>query len=451
MGTEFKKNRFRAIGTRLAALGLALMLMGIPTAGNTSLAIGGIDYDQEVAEREAQIAQLKKDNEQRQQQIYNYTGSISDNEDAMDMVNQHIDSVNKEMTTYGELITIKQQEIDDKRLEIATVEQTIEDKEEEIKLKQQEIDRLEIENQKNLDKFAKLARALAIIDPSDSIPLLNSSKSWYDYFIYSDVIKNISKQNLDFMNGLLDDIHEQENMIEELDQEIDNLNNDKALLKEEQKALEKKMAELEQEKTDLQGRSDELYGELYDIAAENESLKNKVQNLKYAISATVEEEEKLNAEIKEIIIKKQQANSGQTIYSTDGFRWPLDTRFQLITTYFGWDAWRSGNHYGIDIGNAGINGQNIYAAQSGTVITAYGDGGYHGGFGNYVIIDHGGGICTLYAHCSAVNVYEGQIVNKGDVIAYVGSTGWSTGPHLHFEVRVNGGSVNPFNYSYEYV
>ena len=123
----------------------------------------------------------------------------------------------------------------------------------------------------------------------------------------------------------------------------------------------------------------------------------------------------------------------------------------MITTYFGYDSWRGGNHYGIDVGNAGIGGKNIYAAQGGTVITAYGDGGWHGGFGNYIIIDHGGGLSTVYAHCSAVTVTVGQQVNKGDVIGYVGTTGWSTGNHLHFETRVNGTAVNPFSYSYEYV
>ena len=123
----------------------------------------------------------------------------------------------------------------------------------------------------------------------------------------------------------------------------------------------------------------------------------------------------------------------------------------MITTYFGYDAWRGGNHYGIDVGNAGIAGTNVYAAQSGTVITAYSDGGWHGGYGNYVVVDHGGGISTLYAHCSSTVVYEGQTVNKGDVLGYVGMTGWATGNHLHFEVRVNGTAVDPFGYSYEYV
>ncbi len=68
-----------------------------------------------------------------------------------------------------------------------------------------------------------------------------------------------------------------------------------------------------------------------------------------------------------------------------------------------------------------------------------------------MVVDHGGGISTLYAHFSGTAVYEGQTVNKGDVLGYVGQTGWATGNHLHFEVRVNGTAVDPLGYTYEYV
>ena len=107
-------------------------------------------------------------------------------------------------------------------------------------------------------------------------------------------------------------------------------------------------------------------------------------------------------------------------------------------------------------GDAGIKGANIFAAQSGTVTTVvtgcdhnYGrtwSCGHGGGFGNYIIIDHGGGLATLYAHCNNIYVYEGQEVSQGDVIGEVGSTGWSLGFHLHFEVRENGTPVDPFGY-----
>ena len=124
----------------------------------------------------------------------------------------------------------------------------------------------------------------------------------------------------------------------------------------------------------------------------------------------------------------------------------MDQKFHLITTYFGYDAWRNGNHGAIDVGDGGINGANIYASKGGEVIvakTSY-TPGYD--YGMYVVIDHGNGYQTLYAHCSAIYVSVGQKVNKGDVIASVGSTGWSTGPHLHFEVRKDGARQDPLAY-----
>ena len=97
-------------------------------------------------------------------------------------------------------------------------------------------------------------------------------------------------------------------------------------------------------------------------------------------------------------------------------------------------------HSGVDL--AADYGDPIYAAAAGTVTYA----GWMQGYGNTVIINHGGGISTLYGHCQSVNVSVGESVSQGDVIAYCGSTGNSTGPHCHFEVRENGEPVNPLSY-----
>ena len=102
------------------------------------------------------------------------------------------------------------------------------------------------------------------------------------------------------------------------------------------------------------------------------------------------------------------------------------------------------NHKGIDI--AAPTGTPIYAAASGTVTLA--SEGYGGGYGNHIILSHGNGVQTLYGHCSVLCVSEGEYVSQGQLIAKVGSTGRSTGPHLHFEVRVNGVAQNPQNYVY---
>ena len=115
-------------------------------------------------------------------------------------------------------------------------------------------------------------------------------------------------------------------------------------------------------------------------------------------------------------------------------QWP--TAVYRITQYYSW------RHTGLDI--AGPIGTALYAAEDGVVIKA--QGGWNGGYGNHVIIDHGNGVQTLYGHASKLFVTVGQKVSRGQTIAAMGSTGRSTGPHIHFEVRIGGKRLNPLSY-----
>ena len=128
-------------------------------------------------------------------------------------------------------------------------------------------------------------------------------------------------------------------------------------------------------------------------------------------------------------------------YSTSGYVWPVSGP---ITSPFGYRTHPIfGNqsfHSGVDIGAS--SGTSVAAAGSGTVISA----GWNGGYGNCVIIDMGNGVSSLYGHLSSVYVSSGQTVSAGQSIGAVGSTGNSTGPHLHFEMRSYGTAVNPYNY-----
>jgi len=134
-------------------------------------------------------------------------------------------------------------------------------------------------------------------------------------------------------------------------------------------------------------------------------------------------------------ITSQPSAVGAAPATSSGLIWPLSGS---ITSPFGM-RWGS-LHPGIDIGAA--MGTPIHAAASGRVIVA----SYSGGYGNLIVIDHGNGLATAYAHQSSMAATEGQQVSQGEVIGYVGSTGFSTGPHLHFEVRVSGSPVDPLGY-----
>ena len=149
----------------------------------------------------------------------------------------------------------------------------------------------------------------------------------------------------------------------------------------------------------------------------------------------------VEAEIRALAARPNPGGSTQFVGGT--FAWPVPG-FYWISSPFGnrpnpFGGGSTEFHRGIDIAGSGINGRNVVAANDGIVTTARS----LTGFGNTVMIDHGGGVTTLYAHGSRILVSQGQRVTRGQPIMLVGSTGWSTGPHLHFEVRQNGTAVNP--------
>ena len=146
----------------------------------------------------------------------------------MGLLQEQINGINDEVKTYGQLITTQQEKIAEKENEIYLTEQDIESKQEEISQTEIKISELEAQNDENLKKFSKLIRALYMNNTSDTLPILEGSDDWYNFFTYVDVVQNISEQNMDFMNGLLDDIHEQQDLISVLEADIDQLNTDKS-------------------------------------------------------------------------------------------------------------------------------------------------------------------------------------------------------------------------------
>jgi len=184
---------------------------------------------------------------------------------------------------------------------------------------------------------------------------------------------------------------------------------------------------------------DELVGASNDLSS---SKQQKLQDLSTLTASERGEAEEIDAlqassaRIAAAIRAAQAKNSGPTqTPSNAGLIWPVQGP---VTSPFGWRWGRM--HEGIDIG-AGY-GTPIHAAAGGTVIYC----GWEEGYGNFVVLDHGGNLATAYGHQSSIAVTCGQQVNQGDVIGYVGCTGHCFGPHLHFEVRVNGNPVDPLGY-----
>jgi len=201
-------------------------------------------------------------------------------------------------------------------------------------------------------------------------------------------------------------------------------------MKEAKDVLEQRAAEKEQRLTTLKASRSALEEEL------QRSTKELTQ-LEKDIDAQIAESKRLNSVIKELSKSTKK-------YAGGSMTWPCPSSYN-ITSYYGMRKHpilrKYKMHTGIDI--AAASGSSIVAANSGTVIMSQYD--KSGGYGNMVVIDHGGGITTLYGHASKLLVKVGDEVKAGQVIAKVGSTGLSTGPHLHFEVRVNGETKNPLS------
>ena len=240
-------------------------------------------------------------------------------------------------------------------------------------------------------------------------------------------------------------------------------NNRIRLMKDMMASDKETMAELLRLKKDLDAKKDLLEITTLDlnaVAQEKEAVLNKIKNnqelvesdllvsrdaikkLQAQEAALAAESQKIESELREL-----QYQYDKLLGKDDGklhFLWPAPAG-KYITSYYGYRThpitgqWAL--HTGIDIGAAG--GTNILSAEDGMVVTViYGSTGY----GYYVIVYHGDGYYTLYAHCSKILVKEGDQVKRGQVIALVGTTGSSTGNHLHFEVRLNGSTVNPLDY-----
>lgn len=228
-------------------------------------------------------------------------------------------------------------------------------------------------------------------------------------------------------------------------------------------AIEAKKAQLEEDKRQLDALAAEAEKTQKEIAAKKAEQQKVLDTAKSNKAAAAQMEQDLNAQLASVrnLIQQrlaaaeaarqaaQQASSDEGgggsddnyVQGTGAMGWPCSGP---ITSPFGY---RTHPIFGTTIFHAGIDigvdyGTPIHAADSGVVVYS----GWISGYGNAVIIDHGGGVSTLYGHNQSLAVSEGQSVSKGSVIAYAGSTGNSTGPHCHFEVDVNGSPVNPMGY-----
>ena len=236
--------------------------------------------------------------------------------------------------------------------------------------------------------------------------------------------------------------------LQEYEDTVEEITNTKVQLEQDYADLETMKANVESQKKSVAALMNQKETELAGIA---DDITDAQSEAKY-YEGEIQAQKELIAEIKRIEAEKAAAAAaaaaaGQTVadnpYTGGAFTWPCPSSTRITSDYgprTSPTGGASSNHKGLDIGASA--GAAIVAAAAGTVKAA----NYSSAAGNYVMIDHGGGLYTVYMHCSSLAVSEGTTVTAGQTIAYVGSTGISTGNHLHFGVSLNGSYVSTWSY-----
>lgn len=397
----------------------------------------------------SEAQQEKEDLEQELKEAQEMIDSLNDSKEGMEEAVKELDeklqNISKQISDLENQLKEKQESIDATQEELAVAEADRQQQYEDMKLRIQFM----YENQ-NTSALEKLLTAGSISEFLNSAEYI-AQISQYDRNMllkYEETVENIAQ------------------MEETLKTEISELEAMKQKVEEEQKAVaalvqekEIKIAETEGEIIDAQELADAYEAEIdaqNEIiaqiqAAEEERIRQEQERIRQEQEQSQQNENQNNTENSDNSAGNSESNNSNTDGDTDhteeptvsAFTWPCPSSRRITSDYGPRESPTAGAstfHKGIDIGAA--YGADIVAAADGTVVFA----GYSNSAGNYVTISHGGGLYTTYMHCSSLVASKGQSVSRGQVIAKVGSTGISTGNHLHFGVSLNGSYVNPWNY-----
>lgn len=373
------------------------------------------DLERQIEEQEKVIAQIEDKTASNQEYLDALQKELELSEQKLQRTQQNISSLNDQISQAESEITVRQEKID------ATYAQ-----------------------------LAKRLRAMYMNRQTSPLEMLFSSEDYSTFLMSQELVTRTSAHD--------------SQMIGEFKALIDEQNRQKEALTAQKSELETQRAQEEQEQADMQAKVDR----------QKELLNELDEDSDQAVAIRQELEDQFDAY--EEIIRQQAASGSQGDGSLSGggssggsgdsggsnstdiagadFAWPLmDVAYgggaRISSDYGPRTDPYVGFHKGLDITCAGAQGKRICAAEAGTVIVAaY---GWNGGYGNYVIVDHGNGLSTLYAHCVSLSVSVGQTVSRGQFIANVGNTGNSYGAHLHFEVRINGQHTNPAPYLSDYI
>lgn len=426
-----KKRNFTKISSCFLALVVLFVSALCPMSAGAESKVDELkdkiaQYEEKIDGAQEKLDALKGDISKVQAYIEQLDAQIAMYQEQIDAYNFQIDEYQKQIDDY-------EAQNDELRGQISLLNDRIDDY-------NGQIDNLNTQIDGKYSELKDFIRSTYMTGESSALEVLLCSDDFSDYLTRVQFMSSIA----DYEQGLIDSINSD---IAAIDAAVNEINKKKGEITAIQDQINAKIesikalqASIEANKQKVVANQKTIEAKVYENSNYLASLNDESAEYKRQIAQYEKEIKQFDAQI-EALIRRQASSGTGTLANSSGLICPLQYPGVYVTS--GYYRHSGGYHGALDLSvSGGCYGKAISAAEAGVVVTA----AYHWSYGNYIIIDHGNGLSTLYAHCSSLAAKAGQSASKGQTIAYVGSTGNATGPHLHFEVRVNGKRVNPAGY-----
>lgn len=429
---------------RILCAMLCVCMISIPMAIPTV-----VSAEDSISDLEQQLQQLEQENQKYQKILDDTKSDIAEKEE------------------YKSALVSKVQVLDEK---IAVTREKISSLNDDIKEKQDAYDKGLSEVEDQFDALANRLRILYMSGNATDLEIIFGAKDFSDLIDKMELVKNLANSDKELISEIQTKLDELSTQKESLEADKKDLETQQSSLKSDQDEFNKLISDNDEILKNLYASNSKAQNSLESAALKSDEIESKISEYYAAQKAAAEQA----AQAAQSSSSSSGGSSGSSsssssgssssgssssgsssviVPSGSGFAWPTPGFVSRSSEWF--EDREVYNHGGIDIAGAGIMGTPVVAAADGTVIATnsscthnWGKSyscGCGGGYGNYVMISHAGGKMTVYGHLTSLTVSSGQSVSRGQIIGYVGSTGYSTGPHLHYECRLNGVRYNPMS------
>lgn len=426
---------------RILCAMLCVCMISIPMAIPTT-----VSAEDSISDLEQQLQQLEQENEKYQKILDDTKSDIAEKEE------------------YKSALVSKVQVLDEK---IAVTREKISSLNDDIKEKQDAYDKGLSEVEDQFDALANRLRILYMSGNATDLEIIFGAKDFSDLIDKMKLVKSLANSDKELISEIQTKLDELSTKKEALEADKKDLETQQASLKSDQDEFNKLISDNDEILKNLYASNSEAQNSLESAALQSDEIEAKISQYYAAQKAAAEHATQASQSSSGSSSSSSSSSSSGSsssgssssgsssviVPSGSGFAWPTPGFVSLSSEWF--EDREVYNHGGIDIAGAGIMGTPVVAAADGTVVATnsscthnWGKSyscGCGGGYGNYVMISHAGGKMTVYGHLTSLTVSSGQSVSRGQVIGYVGSTGNSTGPHLHYECRLNGVRYNPMS------